>query len=213
MEIQIQEYTKVLKKRTVLDHVSLTLTGNRIYGLKGKNGCGKTMLMRAMIGLIHPTSGRVLLNGKDLKTHGYDSVGMLIENPAFLSDFTGYENLKLLSDLKMKLDHESICEVLRCVGLDPEDPRRYGTYSLGMKQKLGVAAAIMGSPQMIILDEPINALDEESVARVRNMLLKLKAEDRIIVVACHDREELECLSDHIFQIAEGRIVGEYDVEK
>ena len=167
-----------------------------MYGLKGKNGSGKTMLMRVICGLISATEGTVEIDGKILgKNMTFpDSVGVLIENPAFIGNYTGFKNLKVLASIQNRVDDEHIREVTHQVGLDPDDKRTYRKYSLGMKQKLGIAAAYMENPDLIILDEPINALEEQ------------KKRGALIIIACHDKEELEMLSDEIIEISEGRII-------
>ena len=207
-EIKIEELSKSIKGVLILDKVSITLTSGKIYGLRGKNGSGKTMLMRAMAGLLIPDSGSVIINGKTLhKDISFpESIGILIENPSFLPQYTGFKNLKLLAGLTGNISDDEIRTALDRVGLDPEDKRIYRKYSLGMKQKLGIANAIMGEPDIIILDEPINALDEESVKKIKEILLEIRDKDKLIIIACHDREELEYLSDIIYEIKDGSIV-------
>lgn len=210
MELVIKNYTKIIRKVTVLDQINLTLTGGKIYGLRGKNGSGKTMLMRAITGLIRPTAGYVAVDGKKI---GKDidfpqSVGALIENPSFIQEYSAMDNLKVLAKLSGGIPEEDIRSILERVGLNAQESKPFGRFSLGMKQKLGIAAAVMGKPQLIILDEPINALDEYTVERIKELLLELRSEDRIILVACHDREELDYLSDVIIHIQEGRIVND-----
>ena len=207
-EIKIEDLSKSIKGALILDKVSITLTSGKIYGLRGKNGSGKTMLMRAMAGLLIPDSGTVTINGKVLhKDISFpESIGILIENPAFLPQYTGFKNLKLLAGLTGGISDEDIRMALEHVGLDSDDKRTYRKYSLGMKQKLGIANAIMGEPDIIILDEPINALDEESVKEIKKVLLEIRDKDKLIIIACHDREELEYLSDIIYEIKDGSIV-------
>ena len=210
MELVIKNYTKIIRKVTVLDQINLTLTGGKIYGLRGKNGSGKTMLMRAITGLIRPTAGYVAVDGKKI---GKDidfpqSVGALIENPSFIEEYSAMDNLKVLAKLSGGIPEEDIRSILERVGLNAQESKPFGRFSLGMKQKLGIAAAVMGKPQLIILDEPINALDEYTVERIKELLLELRNEERIILVACHDREELNYLSDVIIHIQEGRIVND-----
>lgn len=208
MKILIEGLSKEIKKAIVLSDINLELEGGNIYGLKGKNGSGKTMLMRAICGLIRPTAGRILINGEEL---GKDisfprSIGALIENPAFIDSYTGFKNLWVLASIQNKITKEDVCEVLKEVGLNPDDKRTYRKYSLGMKQRLGIAAAIMEKPDIIILDEPINALDESGALLVRDILKKHKERGAVIILACHDTEELEYLSDVIITISEGKIV-------
>lgn len=207
MKIEVENYTKIIKGVTILDNVTIAFESGRCYGLKGKNGSGKTMLMRAICGLIHPTKGHVSINGEIL---GKDisfprSIGVLIENPAFISNYTGLKNLELLASIKNEVGTEEIRNTITAVGLEPDDKRKYRKYSLGMKQKLGIAAAFMESPDIIILDEPINAIDESGVGKVKGLIAEAKERGAVIITACHDAEELEELSDEIICISEGRI--------
>lgn len=212
-EIKIEGLCKKIKGAVILDHISMTLTSGKIYGFKGKNGSGKTMLMRAVSGLLIPDEGTVVINGKTLhKDIPFpESIGILIENPSFLSQYTGYKNLKMLSGLTGHIADEDIKLALIRVGLDPSDKRVFRKYSLGMKEKLGIANAIMGEPDIIILDEPINALDEESVRKIKDILLEIRDKGKLIIIACHDREELEFLSDVIFEIQDGRVVDRKEI--
>lgn len=215
MELQIKNYTKKIGKSTVLSDINIELESGKIYGLKGKNGSGKTMLMRAICGLIYATAGEIVIDnkvlGKDMSFP--DSIGILIENPAFLNDYSGFDNLKMLAYIKGLITDDEINDVILKVGLDPDDKKKYKKYSLGMKQKLGIAAAIMEKPDIIILDEPINAIDEEGVSNIRDILNELKEEDRIIIIACHDKEELFYLSDEIIEIESGVIRKRYFVDE
>ncbi|MBE5943677.1 MAG: ATP-binding cassette domain-containing protein [Lachnospiraceae bacterium] len=210
MKIELKNITKKIKKNTVIDDINYTFTGGCIYGLAGKNGCGKTMLMRLIAGLIYPTEGKVYINdrmlGKDISFP--DSIGILIENPEFLNDYTGYENLKMLAGLQKNVSDEDIKNTLESVGLDYNDKRKFYKYSLGMRQRLGIAAAIMGKPDIILLDEPINAIDEEGVAQIKELIRGLVEENRIIIIACHDKEEMDYLADKKLMMSAGKIVEE-----
>ena len=188
--VRLEHYTKSFKKVTVLEDINLTLESGKVIGLKGKNGSGKTMLMRAISGLILPTSGKVFINDRELgKQISFPpSIGLLIENPSFISNYTGFKNLKILASIQNRINDEEIKEAIRKVGLDPDDTRTFKKYSLGMKQRLGIAAAIMEKPDIVILDE-------------------LKANGSLIIIACHDTEELNYLSDEIYEIYEGQIVS------
>lgn len=206
MYIELTNVSKKIKGVTVLDNVSLRMESGKIYGLKGKNGSGKTMLMRAVSGLIKVT-GTVDIDGKIL---GKDemfppSIGILIENPSFINNYTGFENLKTLASIRERIDDDKIKQTLSDVGLEPDDKRTFRKYSLGMKQRLRIAAAIMEDPDIIILDEPINALDDMGTEQVRDILMKHKERGALIIIACHDADELNFLSDEIIEIAEGRI--------
>lgn len=213
--VRLEHYTKNFKKVTVLDDINLTLESGKVIGLKGKNGSGKTMLMRAISGLILPTSGKVFINDKELgKQISFPpSIGLLIENPSFIANYTGFKNLKILASIQNKISDEEIREAIRKVGLKPDDPRTFKKYSLGMKQRLGIAAAIMEKPDIVILDEPINALDEAGAGLIKGILDELKANGSLIIIACHDTEELNYLSDEVYEIYEGQLVDKEAAKK
>ena len=173
MYLEVKNLSKTISKAQILKDITLSMERGRIYGLRGKNGSGKTMLMRSICGLILPTSGQVIIDGEIL---GKDisfprSIGALIENPGFVSNYSGYKNLEILASIQNKVGEKEIKSVMEELGLDPEDKKKFRKYSLGMKQKLGIAAAVMENPDMIILDEPINALDEKTVSVVKNLSL------------------------------------------
>lgn len=207
MQLECRNVDKTIKGSRVLKQISLQLKGGSVYGLWGKNGCGKTMLMRVLSNLIYPTEGQVLVNGTLLKKNeGYPvSIGALIENPAFLDGYTGLENLRILAAIRGKIGEEEIRKALLRVGLDPEDKRKYRKYSLGMKQRLGIACAMMEEPEALFLDEPINALDEDGVMLVRRLLREQTEKGSLVLLACHDREELFLLADEVYYMEEGKI--------
>ena len=196
MYIKITDVNKTIKKAPILRDINLEFTG-------------KTMLMRAICGLITPDSGIIDINGKILgKDISFpESIGVLIENPAFIGNYTGFKNLKVLASIQNRIGDEQIRKALEDIGLDPDDKRTYRKYSLGMKQKLGIAAAVMENPDIIILDEPINALDDVSVEKVHDILEEQKKRGAVIIIACHDKEELDQLSDEIIEISDGRIIN------
>ena len=207
MKISVINATKTIRQTVILKNVDLVLEGGRVYGLQGPNGGGKTMLMRLISGLICPTEGQVFIDGKQL---GKDmdfpsSMGLLIENPAFLPSYTGFENLRLLAQLRERVDEAQIRQTLADVGLDPNDKRKYRKYSLGMKQRLGIASAIMEQPKLILLDEPTNALDENGVAQIMELIRRERERGALIIIACHDAEILESISDEIFTVAGGHV--------
>lgn len=208
MYIELKNLEKKMGKKVILHNINLKMEGGKIYGLKGKNGCGKTMLMRAISGLIKPTSGEIIINDEKLwKNITFPrSIGILIENPAFINSATGFDNLKMIASIKGVASDKDIEDSLTKVGLEPYDTRRYRKYSLGMKQKLGIACAIMENPDIIILDEPINAIDREGVLAVRKILDDLKSQNKIIIIACHDAEEMEMLADEIYEMENGEII-------
>lgn len=207
MTIEVKNVTKVLRKITVLEDVNLTLESGTIYGLRGVNGSGKTMLMRLLAGLIRPTRGMVLIDGRQLgKELSFPSdMGMLIENPAFLDDYTAAQNLRLLAGIRKKVEEERIQEVLQQVGLGYEDKRRYRQFSLGMKQRLGIAGAVLEHPALLLIDEPTNALDTDGVEMVQKLLLEEKERGALIVLACHDFTVLQSLSDVLYLVKEGQV--------
>lgn len=207
--VRLEDYCKSFKSAEVLKNINLTLESGKVIGLKGKNGSGKTMLMRAISGLILPTSGKVYINDKELGRHISfpPSIGILIENPSFISNYTGFKNLKILASIQNRISDDEIRDAIRKVGLDPDDKRTFKKYSLGMKQRLGIAAAIMERPDIVILDEPTNALDEAGAGLIKGLLDELKANGSLIIIACHDTEELNYLSDEIYEIYDGEITG------
>lgn len=207
MKIQVKNATKIIKGTVILKNLELELEGSKVYGLQGPNGGGKTMLMRLISGLIRPTSGQVIIDGKLL---GKDmdfppSLGLLLENPAFLPGYTGLKNLELLAHLQAKVGTEQIRKTLADVGLEPDDKRKYRKYSLGMKQRLGIAAAIMEQPELILLDEPTNALDGKGVEQIIELIRRERDRGALIVMACHDASILESISDVILTVAEGNV--------
>lgn len=205
--IEITDLVKDIKGKRIIDHVTLHLESGKITGLKGVNGSGKTMLMRLVCGLITPTSGSIVINGKRL---GKDitfpeSVGILIENPAFLDAYSGFDNLKLLASIKHSVGPEEIRQTIARVGLDPDDKKKYRKYSLGMKQRLGIAAAVMEEPDIIILDEPTNALDSDGVAMLKEILHDQRERGALVLISCHDLPTLQELSDEIYLMESGAL--------
>lgn len=207
MRITIENLTKEIQKTEVLKQINMNLEGGKIYGLRGINGSGKTMLLRVISGLIFPTSGRVTFDEKILHQdiEYPESTGLLLEQPSFIGGYTGLKNLRLLAELQGKVNIGEIEEILQKVGLNPKDKRTYRKYSLGMKQRLGIACAFMGSPQVILLDEPTNALDDEGILLLRTLVLQAKKRGALVIIASHDREELEKVADHIFYLKNGML--------
>ena len=207
-QIKIDNVTKRNRKHVVLDSITIEMCGGRVYGLQGINGSGKTMLMRTIIGLIRPTEGSVSIDGKALgrELDFPESIGFLLENPAFLGRYSGFDNLKMLASIKNKISSGQIRKSLQMAGLNPDDKKKYRKYSLGMKQRLGIAAAIMEEPDIVILDEPTNALDEKGVELVKNILLQQKERGALVIVSCHDIGILKEMSDEIFKMDEGKVM-------
>lgn len=209
MPIVFDHVTKVIGKNTVIDHINCTIQTGNITGLKGINGSGKTMMMRLIAGLIYPTEGQVIVDGKVV---GKDvsfppSLGVMLENPAFLNPYSGYENLKLLAGINHSISADEINQALSRVGLLKNKDKKYKKYSLGMKQRLGIAAAIMEHPSILLLDEPTNSLDKSGVELVKQIVQEERARGATVVLSCHDAAVLEDLAEEIISIECGKIVS------
>ena len=206
-EIVVNEVSKSIYGVPIINSVSMTLVSGNVYGFQGINGSGKTMLMRLICGPIYPTKGEIVIDGKRLgkEITFPQSVGLLLENPAFLDSYTGFENLEMLASIKNIITREEIHEAITSVGLDPLDKRKYKKFSLGMKQRLGIAAAIMEKPDILILDEPTNSLDSSGVSLVKTIIAKERERGAIIILACHDLPVLQDVSDEIFLLEQGKI--------
>lgn len=209
MSIVFDQVTKVIGGTAVIDHVSCRFPTGQITGLQGVNGSGKTMLLRLIAGLIYPTEGRVVVDGTVLgKDAAFPpSLGVLLEAPAFLPSYTGYDNLRLLAAVKGTAGPRDIETALARVGLQDAQGKKYRKYSLGMKQRLGIAAAILERPGLLLLDEPTNALDESGVELVKAILREERDRGATVVLASHDGALLEDLAGEIFSLAAGRVTG------
>lgn len=207
MEITVKNITKVIKGTTVLDSVSMEMKSGEIVGLRGENGSGKTMLMRMIAGLIFPTQGSVQIDGRVLgrELAFPQEMGILLENPTFLENYTGYQNLRMLASIQNRIGEEEIKKAIRRVGLEWDDRKKYRKYSLGMKQRLGIAAAVMEAPQLIILDEPSNALDDQGCEMLRQIIREEKARNALILVSSHDGSLLEEIADTIYIMKNGHL--------
>ena len=209
MQLTATDVTKVIKGKTVLSHINLSLNSGYVYGFVGPNASGKTMLFRVLSGLISATTGIVSLNGKILKKAFpvLPDLGILLENVSLYPELTGYENLDYLAKFNHKIDKAGIIEALQRVGLDPADKRKYGKYSLGMKQRLAIAQAVIERPGILMLDEPTNALDQDSVKLIRGLIESEKDRGAIVLLASHNKEDIQLLCDHTFTMDGGAIVG------
>lgn len=214
MVIQVENVSKTIKGNMVIDCVSAEFSSGKVYGLQGINGSGKTMLMRLISGLIYPTEGRIVIDGKILgKEIAFpESIGILIENPAFLDNYSGFANLKLLASIQNKIDDKQIYKTLERVGLEPDSRKKYKKYSLGMKQKLGIAGAVMEKPEFLILDEPANALDKEGIERLKKIVQEEKERGVLIILSCHDSALLEAMADVIYSMENGRLLKQEEAE-
>lgn len=203
--IKVYNISLIIKKTEILKSISIEFEKGKIHGLIGRNGSGKTMLMKCICGFVKPTEGTIHVNEKQIgKDCDFpDSVGIIIETPGFIPYYSGYKNLKLLADLNKKINSDKIKESMKQVGLDPNLKRHVRKYSLGMRQRLGLAQAIMENPDLLILDEPMNGLDKDGVADMREYLLNLKEQGKTILIASHSAEDIEILCDTVCEMDKG----------
>lgn len=208
--IQLQNVTKRIKENTVLDNVSYTFKSGFVYGLYGQNGSGKTMLLRAISGLINLDSGSIFIDGEKLhdKIEFPPETGIVIENMELLPECSAKRNLQMLAKIKNIADEKDISFSLERVGLDPDSDKKVKKFSLGMKQRLNIAQAIFENQKIIVLDEPTNALDEDAVQLIYKIIREEKSRGATIIVATHHKEDLKEVCDVILKIAEGKIVEE-----
>ena len=207
MQIKMNNVCKKVKGADLLSDISLTMESGNIYGFVGDNGAGKTVLFKILLGLMKKTSGSITINGAELNDLLQD-VGFVIERPEYIPYYSAFKNLTVIAAYHKKADHARIREVLTMFGLDPEDKKTVGKYSLGMKQKLALAMAFLEDPAILILDEPLSALDESSVSHAREKILEAKAQGKLIVVASHYKEDIQSLCDVVYKMKAGRIVAE-----
>ncbi|MGO4529955.1 ATP-binding cassette domain-containing protein [Paenibacillus sp. 2TAF8] len=205
--VSVQDLTKSIKGQVLLSKINLECQTGKIYGIIGHNGSGKTMLFKVISGFVRPSEGSVTVFGKN---HHLDSsfpsgLGILIETPGFLPHKSGYDNLKFLSQINRVIDVSQIRNVLTMVGLNPDEKKKVRNYSLGMRQRLGIAQAIMENPRLIILDEPMNALDEDGVRLVKEILMKKRQEGCTILLASHNKEDIFELCDEVFRMEQGKL--------
>lgn len=203
--IEVQNVVKRFRDQVVLKNVSISFEKGQIHGIVGRNGSGKTVLFKCICGLMHPEEGVILVNGKRVgrDVDMPEDIGAIIEAPGFLPNYSGYKNLRFLANIRRKIGKEEILNVLKTVGLDPESRKHVGKYSLGMRQRLGIAQAIMEDPEILILDEPMNGLDNAGVQDIRALLLELKAQGKMILLASHNHEDIAALCDTVHEMDGG----------
>lgn len=205
--ITVKNATKKFRETVVLDNISVDFEKGKVHGLIGRNGSGKTMLMKCICGLVPLTSGEITVDGKIIgkDTDIPRNVGVIIETPGFIPGYSAYSNLKFLAAINGKIGKKEIRTAIKSVGLDPNDKKRVGKFSLGMKQRLGLAQAIMEDPELLILDEPMNGLDKDGVKDMRKYLLDLKEQGKTILIASHSAEDIEVLCDTVREMDKGNI--------
>ena len=206
----LKNVTKVIRRRTILDDISFQVPYSKIYGLTGPNGSGKSMLLRAICGLIYTTKGSVSVFGKEVgkDVEFPDKTGVLIEKPGFLTYLSGMRNLELLASIRNEIGKEEIREVIKLVGLDPDDKRPVRAYSTGMIQRLGLAQALMEHPELLLLDEPTSNLDRQGIASIHNLIKELNKNGTTIILTSPNEKELEHICDRIFWIENGHLEQE-----
>ena len=210
MKIEITNLSKNFKDVNILNDVNVTFLPNHIYGLSGKNGSGKTVFLKLLCGFYYPTTGEIKYNGNILDSRFFypPNTRALIENPDFIPDLTGFENLKLLADIEKKITDEDILKAMDIVNIKTEKDKKFGKYSLGMKQKLGLAEVIMENPDIMIFDEPLNGIDDETAKKFRDFLREEKKKNKIIIIASHIKEDLNYLCDTVYRFNDGKLLTE-----
>lgn len=203
--IKVENATKSFKDNLVLNNVSIDFEQGRTYGIIGRNGCGKTVLFKTICGFMPLTSGRIFVQGKQIgkEVDVPSDVGIIIEAPGFLPNYSAYKNLSLLASIKKRITPDRINEAINLVGLDPSSKKHVSKFSLGMRQRLGIAQAIMESPSILLLDEPMNGLDNGGVEDMRALLLKLKAQGTTILMASHNAQDIDILCDTVYSMDRG----------
>lgn len=202
--VEISNLTKDIKGTKILNNVNLNLESGKAYGIVGRNGSGKSMLFKAICGLINATEGDIKVFDKPIKNGSFpDSTGVIIEHPGLLLQYSAFKNLKILASINNKISDEKINETIALVGLDPNNKKPVKKYSLGMKQRLGIAQALMEDPNLLILDEPMNGLDSEGVKQIRELLLNLKSKSVTILLASHNSEDINEICDYVYTMENG----------
>jgi ABC-2 type transport system ATP-binding protein len=208
MELLVKDVSKKIKNKDILIDINLELESGNVYGLVGRNGSGKTMLFRALSGLMKIDSGEIVYNGKvlhkDMKI--LPNMGIVLENASLYPELTGLKNLQLLAQINFKIDTNQIMEAIERVGLDPKEKRIIKKYSLGMKQRIVLAQAIMEKPDILLLDEPTNALDDNGVELIRNVILEEKRRGALVIIASHSKEDIHLLADEVYYMDNGKII-------
>lgn len=208
MKIEVKNVTKKFKDNIILDNISVTFQSGKIYGLLGRNGSGKSVLLKLLCGFYSPNQGEILYDGINITKDNIfpPNTRALIEKPNFLPDLTGMENLKLLASIQKKITEENILKIVEQLNLKNDINKKYKTYSLGTKQKLGIAQVLMENPDVIILDEPLNGIENETANKIRKILLNEKKEGKLIIIASHIKDDFDEIIDEIFEFDNGKII-------
>lgn len=206
--IEIKDVSLIIDKREILKRINLVLEKNQIYGLVGKNGSGKTMLMKCICGFVRQTAGEIRVDGKRIGTDidFPEHMGIIIESPGFIPYYTGFQNLRFLAGINHRIQDADIRDALLQCGLDPDLKLAVRKYSLGMRQRLGIAQAIMERPRLLILDEPTNGLDHQGVEEIRKLVLHLRETGTTILMASHNAEDIQILCNSVWEMANGELI-------
>lgn len=209
-QIKIEHVGKKIGEQTILENINLNIVSGKIYGLIGRNGSGKTVLLKCIAGFMNVSEGKILVNkkemGKDITF--LDNMGFILNQPGFIEEASGFKNLQYLASIRKIADKKRIEEVMQMVGLDAKSRKAVEKYSLGMRQKLGIAQAIMENPEILILDEPMNALDEDTVELMRKLLMQWKEQGKLIIITSHNKEDVALLCDEVYRLRSGKIASE-----
>ena len=207
MYVEVKNITKTLEKNIILDNISCSFDSGKIYGIRGVNGSGKTMLLKAIAGLVKVDQGEIIVGDQKLERGNEfpQDVSALIENPGMIPNYSGLKNLLILSQIRNRVSKQEIIDYMKRFKLDPTDNKKLKKYSLGMKQKIGIIAALMEDSKLILLDEPTNALDKDSITTLNEMLYEQKKKGNLIIITSHDSEELNLVSDEVYEIEAGKM--------
>lgn len=206
MHIEVNNLCKVADGKCLVKNINLKFDSGKIYGIIGQNGSGKTVLFKLLLGLMNKTSGEIIVDGEIQKGFMKD-VGFIIERPNLIPYYSAYNNLKFISSYGGKVDKDKIIKSLELVGLQPKEKKKVKNYSLGMKQKVAIAMAIMDEPKILILDEPLNAIDDLSVKKIREIILEYKKNDRIVLIASHYKDDIDYLCDVVYEMKDGEVLN------